>query len=250
MKEIRLNSASDILYVRAALSPLIRPIKLAGGLVPFLHERITFKDLLVPHFYGARPLWRSRDKTEWPPVTNSGALGKRIAELPGAVLSRHPTHAFAGFGERVSSVLGDHDGDSSCFYPVRELAYRHDFSMLLLGCVSESPGFSTVHVAQHQLGLSQRHLLRFLLKWDEMRNDMLVSRVAPEAPGCSKSFDKFYPYYEADGNLIRGEWFGVSWLFVPSARRALQKELALLQGNGRFVDCGRLTCWSCRLRWY
>ena len=121
--------------------------------------------------------------------------------------------------------------------------------MLLLGCLEESPGFSTVHVAQNRLGLSQKHLLRFLLRWDHIGVSG-VSQTATEAPGCSLSFDKFYPYYEADANLIRGEWDGVNWLFVPSARRALQTELALLRGQGRFVDCGRLTCASCRFRWY
>lgn len=245
-----LNSTSDILYVRAALKPLVRPIKSAGGFVPFLREHVSFDELFVPHFYGARPIWRRRDKAGWPPATNSGALGKRIAMLPKTVLSCHPTHAFAGFGERVSSVLSAHDGDSSCFYPVGELADRYDFSMLLLGCVEESPGFSTVHVTQHRLGLSQWHLLRFLLRWDEMREGKLVSHMASEAPGCSLSFGKFYPYYEMDANLIRGQWFGVNWLFVPSARRALQTELLLLRERARFVDCGRLTCMSCRLRWY
>ena len=122
--------------------------------------------------------------------------------------------------------------------------------MLLLGCVDESPGFSTVHVAQNRLGLSQRHLLRLLMRWDTPQDGHWFSMMAPEAPGCSASFSKFYPHYEADGNLVRGEWHGVSWLFVPSARRALATETQLLRERGRFVDCGRWNCLSCRLRLY
>lgn len=245
-----LKSTSNILYVRAALQPLSRPIRKAGGIVQFLQEHLVFDDLFVPYFYGARPFWRVRAKTGCPPSTNSGALGKRVASLPGTVISNHPTHSFVGFGARVEPVLRAHTSDESCFYPISALADQYDFSMLILGCLEASPGFSTVHVAQHRLGLSQRHLLRYLFRWDEMRGDQLVSFTAPEAPGCSLSFDKFYFYYEKDANLIRGEWFGVSWLFVPSARRALQTELELLRERGRFVDCRRMTCMSCRLRWY
>ncbi len=245
-----IKSTSGILYVRANLQPFLRPIKSAGGIASFLRELVSFDELLVPHFYSARPIWRSRKKIDWPPISNSGALGKRIAKLPNAILSHHPTHAFSGFGERVTEVLSKHNSDHPCFFPIEELADKHDFSMLLLGCTKESPGFSTVHVAQQRLGLSQRHLLRFLLRWDELQNGKLVSRMASEAPGCSLSFDKFYPFYEDDSNLVQGNWHGADWLFVPSAYRALQVELSLLKKRGRFVDCERLSCLSCRLRWY
>jgi aminoglycoside 3-N-acetyltransferase len=244
-----LLASSDILYVRAALRPLARPIKAAGGVLPFLHEHIAFKELIVPHFYGARPWWRQKALT-WPRSTNSGSLGKQIALLPEALVSHHPTHAFTGIGARVRDALLDHDDTKSCFEPIGSLAEVHDMSMLLLGCAVESPGFSTVHVAQYRLGHTQRHLIRWLLRWDTMVDGELKSRIAPESPGCSVSFDKFYPYYEADGNFIRGSWQGVPWLFVPSARRALQTELALLSQPGRFVNCKRLTCTTCRLRLY
>lgn len=244
-----LESSSNILYVRAALGPLAKSLIAAGGVINYLRQYVTFNELMVPHFYSVRPFWRKRSQV-WPPKTNSGALGRQIAAMPQAALSRHPTHAFAGFGDRVSSVLSVHDSSQSCFEPIGVLADQYDFSMLLLGCVSESPGFSTVHVAQYRLGLSQRHLLRLMLRWDSAVEGRILSRVARELPGCSASFGKFYPHYEADRNLLCGKWDGVHWLFVPSGRRALQTELALLRIRGRFVDCGRPICMSCRLRLY
>jgi aminoglycoside 3-N-acetyltransferase len=244
-----LQATSDILYLRAALKPLIRPIKSAGGLLPFLNSKVQFSELIVPHFYKARPFWRERPDN-WPPESNSGPLGKRVVELPDAILSRHPSHAFAGIGPRVHEVLRKHDENQSCFAPIDELADRYDFSMLLLGCLESSPGFSTVHAAQYRLGLSQRHLLRLLLRWDTYSGGRWSSKMAPESPGCSASFGKFYEYYESDGNLVRGEWNDVGWLYIPSARRALAVETELLRNNGRFVDCGRWNCLSCRLRLY
>ncbi len=236
-----LPSTSNILYVRASLKPFSGRIAAAGGALPFLREHFSFSEIFVPHFYGVRPFWRAKPKSG-PPKTNSGALGMRIAELPEAVLSRHPSHAFAGIGERVAPVLKAHGSDKPCFYPVGELADRHDFSMLLLGCDETSPGFSTVHVTQNRLGLTQKHLLRYLLRWDD--------KVASEFPGCSLSFYKFYPFYEADDNLVRGEIDGASWLFVPSARKALAVEKEILEKAGRFVDCERPFCPTCRLRLY
>jgi len=76
-------------YVRAALQPLSRPIKSAGGIVPLLHEHVSFDEIFVPHFYSVRPFWRRREMAAWLPNTNTGALGKRIASLPSAVLSGH-----------------------------------------------------------------------------------------------------------------------------------------------------------------
>jgi aminoglycoside N3'-acetyltransferase len=244
-----LKAVSNILYVRASIKPIARKIKDAKGIIPFLHDLVLFNEIFTPHFYGARPFWRKHSESLIQ-KTNSGALGKMVADLPGAVLSAHPTHAFAGVGPRVRQVLSSHNASKACFAPVGELADQEDFSMLLLGCVDESPGFSTVHVAQQRLGLSQLHLLRLLLRWDTLHDGRWSSVVAPEAPGCSASFGKFYPYYEAEGNLVRGEWGGVSWLFVPSARRALSTEIQLLSERGRFVDCGRWNCLSCRLRLY
>lgn len=243
------QATSNILYVRASLKPFARSIKTVGGVIPFLQTKIQFNELLAPHFYGARPFWRKRPH-HWPPSTNSGSLGRMLAKISGAKLSAHPTHAFVGLGPRVTKVLVSHDDTKPCFSPIRELAEEYDFSMLLLGCVEDSPGFSTVHSTQYSLGLSQRHLLRFILRWDVMNKGVFTSKLAPESPGCSASFDKFYPYYEADKNLIRGEWNGIAWLFIPSARRALDTEEQLLSRNGRFVDCGRWNCLSCRLRMY
>ncbi|UCJ15191.1 AAC(3) family N-acetyltransferase [Pseudomonas sp. MM211] len=170
--------------------------------------------------------------------------------MPGAIISSHPSHAFTGYGDRVTRVLDHHTADSPCFLPIRELAEQYDFSMLLVGCLDESPGFSTVHVAQNILGLSQRHLIRYILRWDAICDGRIISKIAPEAPGCSASFDKFYRYYEQDDNLLRGEWAGVPWIFVPSALKALQVDLSILGQKPRFVKCGKTLCPTCSLRLY
>ena len=238
------HDASGILYVRASLKPFARQIKAAGSLPQFLKEEFAHSELLVPYFTGARPFWQApRDSGS----TNSGALGRLVAAQEGAVASTHATHRFAGTGGRVGAALAAHLPQSACFQPIADLAAGSDFSMLLLGCVEESPGFSTVHAVQEELGLTRRHLIRHVLRWDIPGRGAIV---APEAPGCSRSFGKFYPAYAADGNLVDGVLAGQRYLLVPSARRAMAVERAILSANPRFVECGRWNCETCRLRSY
>jgi len=243
-----IESTSGILYVRASLKPFARQIKSAGGVIEFLRQTFAYDEIFVPYFFSYRPFWRAPDSSS--KVTNSGALGRYLAERAGAVVSQHPTHRFAGIGTRVGNILRTHDHEQACFHPVRELARQYDFSMLLLGCVDESPGFSTVHVTQHELGLTQKHLIRYLLRWDIDTGSKHRSIWAREVPGCSLSFNKFYPAYEQDENLIGGKLLGQEYLYVKSAARALATERRILSRNPRFVDCGRMMCPTCRFRLY
>jgi hypothetical protein len=243
-----LRSASGILYLRASLRPFARPIRAAGGLIKFLRETFEYDEIFAPYFSGARPVWRSPSRTT--AGAGPGALGRILAADAEAVISEHPSHSFVGIGHRVGSVLRQHSHLTSCFYPVGELAERHDFSTLLLGCVDESPGFSTVHAVQRDLGLTRKHLIRYLLRWDVPSSGGLRSIPAPEAPGCSMSFDKFYSAYSSDENLIEGDLCGKKFLYVPSARNAMAVEREILARNPRFVDCKRWACTTCRLRLY
>ena len=244
-----LRATSDILFIKANLGTVARQIKKNGGLINYLHQYIDFKDIIAPHHTGPRPFYKQvinpSNKTR-----TSGALGNYIASLNAAYISKHPTHAFVGVGHRIVEVLSCHNYKKSCFYPLDELLKTYDFSMLLLGCVKESPGFPTVHVSQHKLDLSRKHLSRFLLRWDYLEGNNIKSIVAPEFPGCSLSFHKFYDYYNQENNLISGQFDGVDWLYVPSAQKALMTEIKILTRNPRFVDCGRLFCHTCKLRGY
>jgi aminoglycoside N3'-acetyltransferase len=241
------QAVSDILYVRARLSPFSQQLRKSGDIRKFLGRYFGFQEILVPYFRSERYFWQRPVVNQ---ATTSGSLGRLVSQLDGAMASSHPSHRFSGLGPRVSDVLRQHDENTACFYPIGELARRHDISMLLLGCGSESPGFSTVHVVQNELGLTRKHLLRYFLRWDFEKDGRIKSVAPSESPGCSMSFDKFYPAYEQDNNLIRGTLMGTEYLFVPSARRAMEVERAILSKTPRFVECGRPTCLTCRFRLY
>ena len=122
--------------------------------------------------------------------------------------------------------------------------------MLLVGCNYESPGFSTVHCVQHDLGLSQRHFLKYLIRVSIRSEDgSLKTWRASESPGCSMSFAKFYPAYIRTENFRTG-YIGDAWTIAVSAAEAYAEELKLLKANPRFVDCGQADCLSCGFRGY
>ncbi len=242
-----MKATSDIIFIRASLAPLARQIKKDGGLINFLSKKIEFDEIIAPYFYPNRYIWNRRRKNK---KTNSGALGTYLAKLDGAFVSNHPTHSFVGYGTKVIPILQMHNETKSCFFPISELCRMEDFSMLLLGCLDTSPGFSTVHATQYQLGLSQLHILRYLIKWDYEENGTEKNKTAIEFPGCSKSFGKFYDFYREDNNLVEGQWGKTSFIFIQSARKAMEVEHKILKTKPKFIQCNQAFCFSCKLRLY
>lgn len=245
MRKIQTNN--NTLYVRASLRGLRSHLLEYGSVSKLLGTQFEFTEIFSPYFAGQRPFWRPAMKSR---QNKSGVLGELIKNEHGSMVSQHPSHGFVGVGKRVQETLLQHDHSKSCFFPISEMSESGDFSMLLLGCIDESPGFSTVHATQYKLGLSQKHLLRFLLRWDYSVNGNHKVKIPEEFPGCSRSFSKFYSHYQDSNNLLSGELFGSSWLFLKSARRAIQVEHDILKISPKFVDCGRLNCVSCRFRLY
>lgn len=128
-----LRCQSGILYMRAGLAPLAKQIRAHPGVLSFFKSQLDFDEIFVPHFHGPRPFWKRAPCPGTPRNTNSGALDRTVAGLLGAYVSCQPTNAFAGCGKRVVEALQKHGEDTPCFSPIRELAERFDFSMLLVG---------------------------------------------------------------------------------------------------------------------
>ena len=245
-----LNAINNILYIRGSAGLLSRHIQKEGNLLKFLKNRIHFNEIIAPYFNAYRKFYQRRTDPSLR-VTNSGMLGTMLATHEGAIVGSHPSHNFVGIGSKISLHIGCHDHNRSCFAPLESLLDDGvDFSMLLLESIYSSPGFSTVHVAQHKLGLSQLHFARFALRYDYLENGKLKSKFPPEMPGCSVSQDKFYDYYRRDDNFVEGHWSKVPWIFIPSAKAALQVELEILKENPRFIKCHKKFCLTCSLRAY
>lgn len=177
------------------------------------------------------------------PVATGGFAAALLAR-PGAVRSGHPTNSFVALGARASEVLAGHDHTTSSFFPMKRLI---DFGgrMLLVGCVESSPGFSTVHLAQEDLGLATRTFLSGMYGTYFELDGRVEWFSRRDVSGCSAGFWKFYAHYVAAEQLATGR-VGDAYSALIDARAAYGIERALLERNPRFALCDRADCATCR----
>jgi aminoglycoside N3'-acetyltransferase len=238
----------DTLYVRAALSSIgaVEAPSRQTILQSLLNALGPEGTLVVPAFTSAGWRWSKdlpRFHSESKP--NCGALAGIVLSHPDAVRSSHPTHSFAAIGSRALEVLEGHDETRSAFFPMSKLV-SSNAKMALIGCGRESPGFSTVHLVQQELGLSQRHFTKYLLsvaiehdgRWQPWHPD--------EDPGCSMGFDKMYRHYVADSNF-RAADVGDAHSILVEASAAYRVERRVLSRDPRSVLCDAPDCLSCRV---
>jgi aminoglycoside N3'-acetyltransferase len=96
--------------------------------------------------------FHSRMKSE------TGALPQIVLDHPASVRSKHPTNSFVAIGPNAKAIVQGHDESSTGFFPIKNLIDLGG-KLLLVGCVDSSPGFSTVHRVQEDLGLADKTLM-------------------------------------------------------------------------------------------
>jgi aminoglycoside N3'-acetyltransferase len=167
----------------------------------------------------------------------------------GAYRSQHPTNSFVALGRGASAFLASHDQTAACFSPVAPLMDRGG-KMLLLGCEVSSPGFSTVHLAQHRLGLDTRTWMSLVFGRRYYKPDGGIAWYRKrDVPGCSMGFSRFYPVYR-DRGLLREGRIGAANGMLIEARAAFEVELAQLQNDPTAALCDNDACLICRLGWF
>ena len=135
--------------------------------------------VIVPTFnYGSLPFD--------PATTQSltGAISDAFWRLPGAVRSRHPTHAFAAVGPLAQEMMADHHNMDPLGHtsPLGRLA-RRDGWVLLIGC--DHRANSLIHTAEESMKVPYvgRTRTAAILRGNE------VTEVTVRRPGCSNGFN-------------------------------------------------------------
>lgn len=189
--------------------------------------------------------FRHKDKafdTTTPPAT--GGLAKAMVAWPGAVRSAHPTNSFVGIGARARELLHDHDENRSSFFPM-ERVIALGGKMILVGCITESPGFSTVHLVQSHLGLANKSFIRFFTGACYRREGETRVFWRRDIPGCSRGFDKFYGAYVRAGKLRCGKVGDADALGINAAD-AYAIEYPIVKANPKAALCDEPDCEFCR----
>lgn len=180
----------------------------------------------------------------------AGALPNAMLSRPDAFRSHHPTCSYVAIGKYARYITEDHDEKSPAYEPIRKIINLNGKNVLV-GCVESSPGFTTTHLAESDLGhLKNLPIFPWLKKtyfYDKNGDIKIFSRKDPGL--CSNSFYKFYSLYVKKGILNTGH-IGEAYSIIAPARECFEIELEALKNNKKFNICNSKECWTCNAgRW-
>lgn len=180
----------------------------------------------------------------------AGALPNTMISRTGALRSRHPTCSYVAIGKHARYIIEDHDEHSPAYEPIRKIVELNGKNVLV-GCVAASPGFTTTHLAESDLGhLKTLPVFPWLKKtyyYDKSGNLKLFLRKDPGL--CSNSFYKFYSLYVKNGILKTGH-IGGAYSIIAPAKECFEIERQTLSSDKKFNICGSKDCWTCNAgRW-
>jgi aminoglycoside N3'-acetyltransferase len=179
--------------------------------------------------------------------TYAGALPKAMLAHEGSARSRHPNCSFVGIGARAREILEGHGPASGAYEPVRRMI-ELDGKGLLIGCVEASPGFTTAHLAEADLGLFRRVIFPWLNSVFFVDEDDKVKLFKRQDHGlCSQGFRNFYSHYVLKG-ILRSGFVGHAYSIAVPLREAYEIERALLARDPKFAICGNPDCVMCNAR--
>ncbi len=240
----------DVVLVRAGLGAVgrVKGGDFLGALLDLVGEKGTVVSLA---FTSGGMAWQA---SKIPPYTRAsasyaGALPNAMLAHPHSHRSLHPQCSFVAIGHHAQELTDGHGPDAGAYEPVRKLmAFKG--KMLLAGCVSASPGFTTTHLAEVDLGLHRRRVAPWLFisrYVDEQGRVRIFHRSDPGL--CSNSYWKFYSAYVNSGILSAGR-IGKAYSICAPAAQCYEIERAILASDARFTICGSKDCLTCNLlRW-
>jgi len=240
----------DVLLVRGALGQVGRIQGGGQAIVGALLDAVGVEGTIVSLAFTDTAFIRKPDPAKPFTVdspTYAGALPKAMLAHPAMQRSRHPNCSMVAIGRQADVILAGHDAQSGAYEPVRKLVELAGKG-LLVGCVDSSPGFTTAHLAEADLGLYRRVMFPWLNSvyyLDETGGTKLFKR--RDHGLCSQGFSRFYEHYVTRGILSAG-MVGAAYSIMVPLREAFAIERELLGADPRFAVCDNPGCAMCNAR--
>ena len=174
-----------------------------------------------------------------------GVLANEMLKHPKVVRSGHPVQKFAAIGKYAEEFCKNHT-DGSYAYDILRIMALKGGKNLKIGSDEQIPGVGTTHVAIGMLRLKNR---RPYLGVCYMKNGQKTFFRRDWAGMCDKSFNKFLPYYEKNGDIISRGKVGHADSMLSSMYGTLKTEYDILKKDPSFLDCGDPFCIECQLNW-
>lgn len=243
----------DIILIRSALSAVGR---ISGGAEAFIDAllKTVGRDgtIVSLAFTGATFMKRPKieDAFNAKKKSYAGALPNAMLMHKYAFRSRHPMCSYVAIGKYAEEITADHDENSLAYEPIRKII-ELDGKNVLVGCVDNSPGFTTAHLAEADLGMLKRlPVFSGFSSVYYQRDDGTYAIFRRYDPGlCSHSFYKFYALYVKAG-ILRTGFIGNAFSILAPARKTYEIEYSTLNKNKKFNVCESKYCFTCNAnRW-
>ncbi|WP_334471938.1 AAC(3) family N-acetyltransferase [Arsenophonus sp. PmNCSU2021_1] len=177
----------------------------------------------------------------------AGALPNAMLRHPNALRSKHPMCSYVAIGKYASYFTADHNENSPAYEPIRKLIDL-DGKCVLIGCVKNSPGFTTAHLAEADLGLLKLNIFPSLNRVYYKSIDGQYKIFKRKDFGlCSDSYYKFYSHYVKEGILHAGR-IGKAYSIIVPAKESYRIEKKILELNSKFSICDSRDCINCNIR--
>ncbi|SDZ29329.1 AAC(3) family N-acetyltransferase [Pseudomonas sp. NFIX28] len=179
----------------------------------------------------------------------AGALPNAMIKRADAFRSRHPMCSYVAIGKLAEHITNGHDEKSPAYEPIRKIIDAHGKCMLV-GCVGSSPGFTTTHLAEADLGLLSLAVFPRLVStyYKDASNEVKLFR-RPDSGLCSNSFYKFYSLYVKNQILTTG-FIGNAYSIIAPAKECYEIDYAALKQDRKMNICGSSDCYTCNVgRW-
>jgi aminoglycoside N3'-acetyltransferase len=176
----------------------------------------------------------------------TGAFANTMISHPKAIRSSHPTNSYVAIGKNAKYILENHDENSGAYEPIRKIIELGG-KMILIGCVESSPGFTTTHLAEVDLGLHKRIIFPTLNRAYYKENDDIKLFKRKDLGSCSSTFYKFYGHY-VKNELLQQGYIGNAYSILIDANEAFALDLKVLKANPKITLCDNPSCMICRAR--
>lgn len=176
----------------------------------------------------------------------TGAFANTMLKHPKAIRSTHPTNSYVAIGKNAQYILEDHDETSGAYEPIRKIVELGG-KMILIGCVESSPGFTTTHLAEVDLGLHKRIIFPTLNGSYYKKDNEIKLFKRKDIGSCSSTFYKFYGHYVRNELLIQG-YVGNAYSILIDAKKAFELDFKILKDNPKITLCENPNCMLCRAR--
>lgn len=178
--------------------------------------------------------------------SNTGAFANTMIKHPKVIRSNHPTNSYVAIGKNAEYILKNHDENSGAYEPIRKIIELNG-KMILIGCVETSPGFTTTHLAEVDLGLHKRIILPTLSQAYYKKNGEIKLFKRNDIGSCSSTFYKFYGYY-VKKELLQQGYIGNAYSVLINAKEAYKLDYEILKHNPKITICNNPVCMLCRAR--